>query len=142
MTNISKKQLKKKVAEKIHKRFIKTIINLHGKGGERFIEEILTPSEQIMLAKRTMALSLLSSGASSYKVQKLLKLSPTTASRLKREMKNGKYKSIKSIKNNNGKDCKDEQDTFWADMEILVRFGMPEMGKNRWKWLDELYPNK
>jgi len=133
MTNTSKKILKKDVAKRIHSRFLKTLVDLRGKSGEGFLEEIFTPSEQIMLAKRISALFLLSRGVSSYRTRLMLKLSPTTTARLKRELDHGKYPSIKNICKN-----KKSKDQLWADIEVFIRMGMPEMGSGRWKWLKDI----
>lgn len=139
MTRISKRRLNKEVSKQIHNRFIKTIVDLHGKSGSVLIEELFTPTEKVMFAKRLAGLSMLAQGISPYKVSKLLKLSFSTTARMQISAEKGKYSSIaEKIKN------KKNRDRFWAELEVFVRFGMPEMGKNRWKWLDDFFqqPNK
>jgi len=134
MVNISKKKLKGKIADQIHNNFIKIIVRLEGKKGSLFIEELFTPAEKIVFAKRLAALLMLEKGLSSYKVERLLNLSSSTTARMKKDLHCGKYPSIKIIT------CrKKENDKFWKDLESFIRLGMPEMGKNRWKWLDDVF---
>lgn len=135
MTRISRKKLKKEVLDKIHNRFTKTIVDLHGKSGSVFIEELFTPTEKIMFAKRLAGLLMIAQGISPYKVSKLLRLSFSTTARMQIDIENKKYPSIEKIILN-----KKEKDEFWAELEVFIRFGMPEMGKNRWKWLDDFFP--
>lgn len=135
MANISKKKLKKEVSNKIHNRFIKTMVDLHGNKGSIFVEELFTPTEKIIFAKRLAGLMMLAQGISSYKVSKLLRLSLSTTARMRIDYENSKYSSVAEIVKK-----KKDRDNFWAELEVLVRFGMPEMGKNRWKWLDEYFP--
>lgn len=135
MVNVSKKELDQKTAEKIRVHFLNTVVKLNGTKGAHLLEEFFTPTEQIMLAKRLAALFLLAENIPPYRVSRLLKLSSSTTARFAEEIEQGKHKSIaRSVKK------KQNRDEFWAELEVMLRFGMPEMGKNRWKWLDELYP--
>ena len=135
MANISKKKLKKEVSAKIHNRFIKTMVDLRGKKGSTFVEELFTQTEKIIFAKRLAGLLMIAQDISPYKVSKLLRLSFSTTAQMQTDLDNGKYPSIAKIIQK-----KKERDNFWAELEVFVRFGMPEMGKNRWKWLDEFFP--
>lgn len=135
MANVSKKKLKKEIFNKIHNRFIKTVVDLHGKSGSVFVEELFTPTEKVMFAKRLAGLLMLAQGISSYKVSKLLRLSLSTTARMRIDSKSGKYSSVAEIVKR-----KKDRDKFWAELEVFVRLGMPEMGKNRWKWLEEFFP--
>jgi len=109
--------------------------SLGARNASKFLlDELLTDTERIMIIKRLAALSMLSQGLSSYRVHKLLKMSEQTTARMKSDIKKNKYPHIASFIKK-----KKDKEQFWAELEVLVRFGMPEMGKNRWKWLDELY---
>jgi len=134
MAQVSKKRLKKEMQEKVYKRFIKTVVKINtNSGGKIFLEELLAPTEFEMLAKRLAALMMLAQGISGYRVHKLLNMSATTTTRLKKELYNGKYTHITGIMKK-----RQEREKVWADIEVLVRLGMPEMGKNRWKWLNNI----
>jgi len=134
MVRISKNPLRKEFKKKVHSRFIKTVVNLHtDKKGEDFLEDLLSSYEIEMLAKRFAALHMLAQNLSAYRVHKLLHMSYVTTKRLKNELRNGKHQHIVSAVKK-----KSDRDRFWAEMEVFVRLGMPEMGKGRWKWLDDM----
>jgi uncharacterized protein YerC len=135
MSNISKKKLEKEISDKIHNRFIKTMVDLRGNKGSVFVEELFTPTEKIIFAKRLAGLLMLAQDVSSYKVSKLLRLSLSTTARMRIDYESNKYSSVAEIVKK-----KKDRDKFWAELEVFVRFGMPEMGKNRWKWLDDFFP--
>lgn len=135
MTNISKRKLKKEVQDKIHNRFVKTMVDLHGKGGSLFIEELFTPTEKIMFAKRLAGLLMIAQNISPYKISKTLRLSFSTTAQMQTDVENNKYPSITKIIQK-----KKDRERFWMELEVFVRMGMPEMGKNRWKWLDNYFP--
>jgi len=134
MTNISKKKLNKDIQQKIYSRLTKAIAGIHTRSkSAQFIEDILTETERQMLAKRFAALFMLTQNVSSYRVHKLLNMSTTTTKRLSLELSQGKHAYITSVVKK-----KKDREKFWAELEVIVRLGMPEMGKNRWKWLDEI----
>ena len=135
MTYVSKKPLKKDVKKRLDEQFIKTIVALRTTpGGKNFISELLTESEQIMLAKRLMMIFMLAEGISQYRIKQLLHVSSSTVAHIGLGFKSGKFEHIRSV-------CRHKKShkTFLDELEVIVRLGMPSMGKDRWKWLDELY---
>ncbi|MBL7045449.1 MAG: hypothetical protein ISR99_00200 [Parcubacteria group bacterium] len=135
MTNISKKLLPKSVEDRIEKKFVKSIISLKTfPSGEKFLSEFLSPTEQVMLSKRLMIIFLLSQNISQYKIKNLLKVSSSTVRQIAIRSEQGLYKDVSKF-------CKSRSNRkqLLFDLEIIVRAGMPEIGKGRWKWLDELY---
>jgi hypothetical protein len=135
MANVSKRRLRNEVSKQIHNRFIKTMVDLQGRNGTVFVEELFTPTEKILFAKRLAGLLMLAQGISPYKVSRLLHLSYSTTARMQIDTNNGKYPSVAEVIRR-----KKERDKFWTELEIFVRCGMPEMGKNRWKWLNDISP--
>jgi len=133
MANISKRRLKKEAADKVHKQFLQTIVNLKNKSGANVLEELFTQTEQVLFAKRLAAIFMLAQKITPFHVSRVLNLSPATTARLQRELLAGQYSHIKDIVRK-----KKDRDQFWAELEVLVRLGMPEMGKNRWKWLNDI----
>lgn len=132
MPHISSKKLKKEVSIKIYNRLVKAVAGSGTRKGQAVLEELLTPIEQTMLAKRLTTIIMLAQGASSYRVSKMLKLSSKTTAYIMRDIEAGKYKEIEKLIKK-----KKDNDKFWADIEVVVRLGMPEMGKGRWKWFNE-----
>jgi len=135
MARISKRKLKKEVFDKINKRFVDAIVSLNNEsGGSAFFGEFFSSAERTMFAKRFAALFMLTHGMSSYKVGKLLNMSYTTTARLSLGLSMGKYTHIKNLTTK-----RKERKAFVDELEVFLRCGMPSMGKDRWKWLDELY---
>ena len=137
MPHISRKKLKKEVAKKIYDRLVKTITSGGSNRGYDVLGELLTPIEQTMLAKRLAAVAMLSQGISSYEVRKVLKLSSKTSAYIMYDIELGKYKHIEKLTKK-----KKDREKFWTELEVIVRMGMPEMGKGRWKWINEYTKKK
>lgn len=136
MAYVSRKRLAKKVSGDIQARLLKTVTGSRVKtSGANLLEELLTRTEREMLAKRLSALFLLTQGLSAYRVHKMLHMSPTTMRRMQIGLERGKYPHIISFVQK-----RKEREEFWNWIETLARMGMPERGRNRWKWLDDLYP--
>jgi uncharacterized protein YerC len=134
MTRISRKRLKKEAYLQIHDRFIRTIIELKKmKEGRLFLNELLTPAERIMLAKRLAIIVMLLENISFYRIYKTLKVSPSTVARIWRKLRSGEFSYIKTVMSK-----KKNREAVWQELEVLIRFGLPPMGRGRWKWLYDL----
>ncbi len=134
MTHISKKKLSTKATDDIHSQFLRIIIKLKGNKGVGVIEELFTKTEQVMFAKRLAAILMLTQDISPFHVSEILNISSSTSMRLSNNLTNGRYSHIETIVS-----TKKGSEQLWKDLEVLIRFGMPSMGKNRWKWLNEIY---
>jgi len=134
MAQISKRKLKGEVKTQIEQRLSSIVARIASdKEASSMLDDILTQTEQTMIAKRLSALLLLAEGLSSYRVSRLLLMSPETTARLMRELRKGKHPHIISLSRK-----KKARKDVWADLEVIVRLGMPEMGKNRWDWLNKI----
>ena len=69
-----------------------------------------------------------------YRIWNLLKMSPATISRLETECEQGAYSELQKHFVN-----KQKSEEFWKFLEKVLRGGLPEQGKNRWKWLDNIH---
>lgn len=92
---------------------------------------LLTDTEQLMLAKRLAVILMLYEGCSSYRIWKALRMSPSTISRMQQQYDEGDYNDIVRLI------CKSkaERERFWETIETVLRGGMPSMGKDRWRSL-------
>ena len=68
-------------------------------------------------------------GNSSYRVWQLLKMSPSTAEVIRRDFETGRYDNIVMIFTKNKSDYR----KFWETLDVILRAGMPPMGRGRWK---------
>jgi uncharacterized protein YerC len=96
-------------------------------------DQLFTETEQIMLAKRLAVLILLSENVSFYKISSALNVSTSTVERLDREWSGGTYKNLEKVLSS--RKAKREMLTVLGK---ILRGGLPEQGRGRWKWLDEI----
>lgn len=79
MTKVSRRILNKHLEQYIFELFVQTIIDLKDKAAvENFLEDILSPTEKIMLIKRLAIAILLSKGYTYDKIDETVKVSRTT----------------------------------------------------------------
>lgn len=129
MTRISKNALPDKELIQLRKELAKTIGSLSRTTADAFLDDLLGPEEYIMIAKRLAAILLYMEGNSSYTVWNALKISPSTADRIKLNYECGRYRQIESIL----KKRRADYEAFWNTLEIILRAGMPPQGRGRWK---------
>ncbi|PIT91274.1 hypothetical protein COU17_01445 [Candidatus Kaiserbacteria bacterium CG10_big_fil_rev_8_21_14_0_10_49_17] len=124
MTQVSEGQFESAIRKRIEKQFV-GMLDVHN--GSKLLLELLTETELLMLAKRLATLILLSNGHSYYQIQKSLDVSTSTSKRLHEELLVGKYSRLEKILKR-----KEEREELYADIEKLLRLGMPSMGRDRW----------
>ena len=138
MVYVSKQTLSRDARTRLDKKLAETFVALKTlSGGERFLSELLTPSEHLMLAKRLTAIFMLSEGVSQYRIKQTLRLSSSTVARLAHTLDAGGFEHIVHACHK-----KKDREILWHDLEKMLRLGMPSMGIDRWDWLDELYKKK
>jgi uncharacterized protein YerC len=142
MTNVSKKSLKKSVKDKISKQFSGLIADINKSDkSSLFINEFFTESEEIMLTKRLAVIFMLLEEFSPTSIISLLKVSPSTVNKISVTLDRGGHSSIKTYLGNKKNKVK-----FQYNLEVILRAGMPPMGRGRWKdvfeWIDKTRPNK
>ena len=131
MTKVSKYLIKSEVQERMFEVFWKTIAdlktNVEVKG---FFQELLTPTEQIMLAKR-LAISILLAKKYTYEeIVDVLKVSPVTIGTISLWLKKeGKafQKSINRIL------VQQKQEEFWDNLEKFFSNILPPAKGTNWK---------
>lgn len=129
MTHISKNQLEPKYLNELFKQFSSTVSLLNSSTSSNFFDDLLGDEEKIMIAKRLAAIVMFIEGNSSYRVWQLLKISPSTADRIKLNYDIGKYKNIENLLKSN----KFAYEKLWTALEIILQAGMPPRGRGRWK---------
>jgi len=96
-------------------------------------EELLTDTEQIMLAKRIGILYFLDKGLSPYKISSLLGVSPSTVERFQNALSKGHYKNISLWVRKNSDEGKLE-----TLLESLVALAFTGRVKSFKKFVDEV----
>ena len=131
MTKVSKYLVRSEVKERMFDVFWRTIADLHTTSEvEAFFRELLTPTEQTMLAKR-LAISILLMKKYSYEeIIDILKVSPVTIGNIARWLKTeGKafQKAIARILR------KEKQEEFWDNLEEFLSDIIPPSRGSNWK---------
>ncbi len=129
MTHVSNQLLVKETEEKLFKQFASLFATTKTKDMSLLFSDLFTPAEKIMFIKRIGIIMLLHQNQTSYRVAELLKVSHSTVRRLAVDYDNGRFDNLIGITRKGNFDSK----KFWKTLEVLLRLGMPEMGKGRWK---------
>ena len=128
MTNISKRPLNPKHLQKLFEQMDTIIVKLSPKAASIFLNELLGYEERIMLAKRFAAIMMCIEKHSGYRIAKTLKISFSTAERIRNAYRVGKYLKIESIVKKNTHSVSE----FFRTLEVVLRAGLPpRVGKNR-----------
>lgn len=98
MTKVSKRILNKNLEKRIFELFTTTITDLkNAKEVEEFLDDLLSPVERIMLAKRLAIAILLSKGYTYNSIDNTLKVSQTTIMRISYWLKYGNNNGYKKV---------------------------------------------
>lgn len=131
MTKVSKYPLKNEVSERMYDVFWKIISDLKTpQEVKEFFKELLTPTEQIMLAKRLAISILLLKNYSYEEIIDLLKVSPVTIGSIARWLRvEGKafQKAIEKIKK------EEKQEEFWNNLEQFISDILPPAKGTDWR---------
>ena len=135
MANISKRQLKRKVFEHINRQLLSQLTRYRTKKQARiFTEELLTKTEQVMLAKRLMTLVMLERGYSFSLIERVLKVTSKTVVKLQGERRRGLHSRLLA------QYARRRDSARILDVvEVLLQAGLPPRGKGRWKDVFKVY---
>ncbi|MDO8659548.1 MAG: Trp family transcriptional regulator [Candidatus Parcubacteria bacterium] len=130
MPHISSKKLEKKQLQKLYDEFSVALEKSAKKSWVKFfLNDLLTKTEKIMLAKRFAVIYLLSQDVPPSYIADALCMSPTTIFRMSLKYDIGKYSYLlRAIKN--------ESKDIWKILEKILQAGLPpRAGRGRWKFL-------
>jgi len=135
MPHVSSKQLDSVLSEKLFTKLLVVFGQAQNKNSlSKVINELLTPTEKTMLAKRLAIILMLKSHTPQHKIADILKVSPSTIARISLDAEIGEYDSILKISS------REEADIEKLVWNILTVGGMmpPRAGKKYWtkdlKW--------
>jgi Trp operon repressor len=133
MPHVSKRKIKDDQFKKIYGK-LTIVFDKAGKNNKTklILEEFLTPTEKIMLAKRLAIIFMLNEKVSIYHIAETLFVSPSTVERMSLKYEYGDYSNLSDITKKNRAD-------IWDILKTLILIGLtPKVGKNRWKWFYEI----
>ncbi len=87
------------------------------------VNDLLTPTERIMLAKRLAIILMLENGYSFSAIERTLKVTRQTIVRFWKMAKLGKFSYLKQ--------SKIKKVSFWKDFEKILQAGLPPRGRGR-----------
>lgn len=135
MPHISRKKLKKEEVDKIFKK-LALVFDSAGKNKKSkiLLEEFLTPTEKVMLAKRLAIIFMLNEKISIHYISDTLFVSPSTVQRISLKHEFGEYSYLSKI--TSGKNNKHD---IWKTIKPLVMTVLtPKGARGRWKWFYEI----
>ncbi len=133
MPHVSGRKLKKDQLEKIYKKLI-MVFDVAGKSKKsKFVlDEFLTPTEKIMLAKRLAIIFMLNERISIHYISDTLFVSPSTVGRISLKYQFGEYSFLSKI-------IKDNKQEIWKTIKPLIMIVLtPKGARGRWKWFNEI----
>jgi len=130
MPHISSKKLKKESLQKLYNEFnIALERSAKRSWAKFFLNDFLTRTEKIMLAKRFAVIYLLAKDVPTSYISEALCMSPATISRMSLKYEIGRYSSLLRA-------IKTEDKNIWVILEKILRAGLPPIaGRGRWKFL-------
>lgn len=131
MTNVSKQKLNKKEQKKLQKQVTSLFARTDDRGAQALFGELFTESEQIMFMKRLAIIIMVDKEYSKYRISRTLKVSESTVREIRSKYYLDEYNKLLALTRSDTFD----NEKFWETIEVLLRLGMPSMGKDRWKSL-------
>lgn len=132
MSHVSSRKVKKEILNKLYNEFGKAFEKSARKlQASLFLNDLLTKTEKIMLAKRFAVIYLLSQEVPVSYIAESLNMSYSTIFKMSLKYDLGKYSlMLKSIDQ--------EKENLWKILEKILRAGLPpRAGRGRWKFLYE-----
>lgn len=138
MPHVSQRRLKQETFQSMRKSFTNLMaVPRNPRLTQLLLNDVLTATERVMIAKRLAAIVMLCRGYSAYKIHMVLKLSPSTVARLEAQLENGAFPYLESLfRGSRSKKLHKEAENFWDSLFKIILMGMPpRTGKGRWKFL-------
>lgn len=132
MTNVSKQPLKPQTETKLINQFAQLFAHRDERTAALLLDDILTPAEKIMLVKRVAVILLIAQSVSNYKIANTLHVSETTVRTARARYKKREFSVLLQALEAPGFDT----EKFWQQLDVLLRLGMPPMGRGRWSFLN------
>lgn len=139
MPHVSKIKIGDERLKEIFDSFTKTICRLNNKkSAKKFIQSLLSETEEVMLSKRLAAIYLFFDGKSEYYVAESLGISSSTAARIHKNARTGHYDYLVNFFEN-----KNKSGEFGDTLYKILTLGLPpRTGKGRWKYINSVLDKK
>jgi uncharacterized protein YerC len=129
MAFVSKNKVSDKVAEHIFGQLSEVFLaNTTKKEFSFLIDNLFTPTEKMMFAKRVAVVALLVHGYSTYKISRMLKMSSSTISKVRSQLEIGRLKHLEKIF-----ERKKYRESFIGTLETIFSIMPARVGDDRYK---------
>lgn len=132
MTQVSRIPLRKEIQNRVFEIFLISLAKVHKKEDvEIFIQDLLSPTEQMMLAKRLSIAYLLIRKYDQRSISKLLKVSLSTVNRVSLRLQlngEGYEKVFRGISQ------EEKTNEFWQKLDDFINEIIPPKGRNWNNW--------
>ena len=91
MPHISKQQVSENTKHLLERQFLAWIKEIAKNNQEKILRELLSPTEQVMLAKRLLAILMILENIPTHDISSVLRISPSTVARFELKVDNRKY---------------------------------------------------
>ncbi len=132
MAHVATTPLSKKVRGEIDSQLVRLLVR-NGSRSASLLNELLTPTEQLMLAKRLAAVVMLAEELSYFRISKTLNMSTSTLKRLHQQLIAEEFTTLERMVH----DRKNRKELFQMIVTI-IRLGMPPRGRGRWQKIDQI----
>lgn len=140
MTQVSRIPFRKEIEKRVFEIFLISLARVRQKQQvEIFIQDLLSPTEQLMLAKRLSIAFLLHKGYDQRSISSILKVSLSTVNRVSLRMQiggTGFKKLIAEIIQS------EKMDEFWNKLDDLITGIVPPKGRNWRHWRQEQWQKR
>lgn len=133
MPHVSSKKLSKKQSYTLNKNFTEWLNTLPKSYTAVAVQNLLTDTEQVMLAKRLSIIFLLQDGFSAYQVSRMCSVTLQTVQRLLKDKDGGRFDDLVRMWKQ-----KKQKDEMWKMIDSFSRLGLPSyVGKDRYSKLNK-----
>jgi Trp operon repressor len=95
MPHISQQKLSDRAAHELEEQLSLVLFEAPGRARRQIVQELLTKTERLMLAKRLLLILLIAKGGSTRIISEYLKMSFSTVARFEHDLDRGRYRNTK-----------------------------------------------
>ena len=133
MKRINKKKLDEKARDEVIKQFAFIVGDVAPYNSAKFCREFFTEAELLAYAKRMGIIYMIAANASFRQISWALKVNLNVVEEVHVDFIHGNLDTVRMVLMK-----KKPREAFWKDMKPLLESGIPDRGRHRWAWLDDV----
>jgi uncharacterized protein YerC len=132
MAHVATRPLPKKIRAEIDAQLVRLLAR-NGSRSMSVLNELLTETERLMLAKRLAAILMLAEDFSYFRISRTLIMSTSTLKRLHQQLIGDEFTVLETVVRE-----RKNRKALFEMVGTIVRLGMPPRGRGRWKNIDRI----